>query len=449
MTGASTPARIAGIGALLVAVLLVGLILFGGGGGHTYRLLFQTGGQLVKGNQVLVGGQPIGSVEDITLTNDNQAEVTISTDESLHEGTTAVIRWASLSGIANRYVSITPGPDNNPALPDDQVITQTDTTTPVDLDQLFNTFNGKTRNSLKNVIQGFAAIYSGDNVAANKTYKYIAPGLSSTQRVLDELTRDQPVFTQFLLDSSKVVTGIAERRNDLSALTSNANQSLGAIAQQNTALDRSLRALPGTLRQANTTFVNLRATLDDLDPLVRTAKPATRNLAPFLRDLRPVVSRSVPVFKNLRLTVRRSGKHNDLASTLKELPSVHKKANRSVPASINALNQTQDEVQFIRPYSPDLVGWLAKFGEVTSFYDGNGHYARVNAANSNLFKCTPVAGTCTLTPIPESQQFAGLDFQISTRCPGAATQPISGSNPFLDDGNLAGQCNPANVPPGP
>src|SRR5262249_49200586 len=358
----------------------------------------------------------IGSVKDITLTDDNQAEVTISSEQALHEGTSAVIRETSLSGIANRYVSITPGPDNNPVLPDDQVITQANTTTPVDLDQLFNTFNGKTRKSLQNVIQGFAAIYSGDNEAANQTYKYVAPGLSSTQRVLDELTRDQPTFTQFLVDSSKVVTGLAERRNDLSALTSNANQALGAIAQQNNSLDRSLRALPGTLRQANTTFVNLRATLDDLDPLVRTAKPATRNPAPFLADLRPVVSRSVPVFKNLRLTVSRNGKHNDLASTLKELPSVHKKANRSVPASIQALNQTQDEVQFARPYAPDLVGWLTKFGQVTSYYDGNGHYARVSAANSNLFKCTPVAGTCTLTPIPESQQFADLNFQLSTRC---------------------------------
>ena len=43
------------------------------------------------------------------------------------------------------------------------------------------------------------------------------------------------------------------------------------------------------LRQANTTFVNLRAALDDLEPLVNTAKPATKNLAPFLAELRPVV----------------------------------------------------------------------------------------------------------------------------------------------------------------
>jgi phospholipid/cholesterol/gamma-HCH transport system substrate-binding protein len=449
MSGRIAPARVAGIGALLVAVLLVALILFGSGGGHSYRLLFQTGGQLVNGNQVLVGGQPIGTVDEITLTDDNEAQVKITVDEPLREGTTAVIRSTSLSGIANRYISITPGPDNAPELPNDQLITQTDTTTPVDLDQLFNTFRPRTRRSLQDVIKGFGTIYSGDNEAANKTYKYLAPGLYSTQQVLDELTQDQQTFTDFLVDSSRVVTGIAQRRNDLSSLTSNANTSLGAIAQQNTALDRSLRALPGTFRQANTTFVNLRATLDDLDPLIADTKVGTRDLAPFLRHLRPVVSKSVPVFKNLRLTVRKKGKHNDTVSTLKDLPSVQKKASKAFPAAINALNQTQDEIAFARPYAPDLVGWLTKFGEVTAAYDANGHYARVETANANVFKCAPVAGTCTLDPIPVSQQFADLNFQISTRCPGGATQPIAGSNPFLDDGNLNGECDPSDVPPGP
>ena len=31
------------------------------------RLLFETGGQLVKGNQVLIGGVPVGSVDDVKL----------------------------------------------------------------------------------------------------------------------------------------------------------------------------------------------------------------------------------------------------------------------------------------------------------------------------------------------------------------------------------------------
>ena len=36
---------------------------------------------------------------------------TITVDEPLHEGTTAIVRATSLSGIANRYVSLAPGPE--------------------------------------------------------------------------------------------------------------------------------------------------------------------------------------------------------------------------------------------------------------------------------------------------------------------------------------------------
>ena len=50
-------ARPAAIGALiLIAVAIIVLLLSSGGNGNHYRLLFETGGQLVKGNQVLIGG---------------------------------------------------------------------------------------------------------------------------------------------------------------------------------------------------------------------------------------------------------------------------------------------------------------------------------------------------------------------------------------------------------
>src|SRR5918994_6409648 len=111
--------RVAAIGALALVVVAIAVILFSGGDdGSKYRLLFETGGQLVKGNEVLVGGHPVGSVDDVQLRDDGQAQVDITVDRELHEGTSAVIRSTSLSGIANRYISISPGPDNAPALGD-------------------------------------------------------------------------------------------------------------------------------------------------------------------------------------------------------------------------------------------------------------------------------------------------------------------------------------------
>ena len=295
MHGRYRLARIAGLGALIAAVALIATLLLGSGNGRTYDLIFQTGGQLVEANQVLIGGEPVGSVEEVALTDDNQARVTISVDEPLHEGTEAVIRATSLSGIANRYVSLSPGPDNAPELSEGATLAGDSTTTPVDLDQLFDALDPRAREGLRGIIRGSATAYGGRGPQANATYRYLAPALTSTDRLLRELVRDERVFTDFLIESARVFAAVSERGSDLSALTENANRALGAVASQNRAFDRSLEVLPSTLRRASTTFVNLRATLDDLDPLVETAKPATRDLAPFLRDVQPVVSRAVPV----------------------------------------------------------------------------------------------------------------------------------------------------------
>ena len=108
---------------------------------------------------------------------------------------------------------------------------------------------------------------------------------------MQQVTQDEGALTRFLLNSSPAVTAIAEKRNDLADLVTNTNNTASAIGSENVALARALGLLPTTLRRANTTFVNLRATLDDLDVLVAASKPATKNLAPFLRQLRPLLQR--------------------------------------------------------------------------------------------------------------------------------------------------------------
>ena len=207
-----------------------------------------------------------------------------------------MIRATSLSGVANHYVSISPGPNNNPPLEDGADPRPRSTTTPVDLDQLFNTFPARVRHGLGNFIQGHSAFYAGRGKDANDAYKYFGPSLNRTNAFVGELNADQRLFERFVVNSGKLSTTVAQRGNQLSSAVSNASTAFGAIASQNVAFDQTLRLLPPVFRQSNTTFVNLRAALDDLDPLVETAKPATKNLAPFLAELRPVIQKAVPLF---------------------------------------------------------------------------------------------------------------------------------------------------------
>ena len=95
--------------------------MFGGADGYKVKAVFLNAGQLVPGNPVQVGGGKIGTVDEIELNDQSQAVVTLKVDDDfgrLHEGTTATIRATSLSGIANRYVSLQPGPNNGGEIDD-------------------------------------------------------------------------------------------------------------------------------------------------------------------------------------------------------------------------------------------------------------------------------------------------------------------------------------------
>jgi phospholipid/cholesterol/gamma-HCH transport system substrate-binding protein len=448
-----TPARIAVIAALAVAVIALAVVLFGGNGGHKYTLVFQNAGQLVPDNQVLIGGSPAGSVESIELSDENLAEVNVEVEQELHEGTTAVIRATSLSGVANHYVSISPGPNSSPALDEGAEIGLGSTTTPIDIDQLFNTFPPSVRKGLSNFIKGNAAIYAGQGENANDAYKFFGPALNRTDAFVKELNADQRLLQRFVVSSAKLSTTVAQRGEQLSSAISNANTAFSAIATQNVALDQTLRRLPPVMRQANTTFVNLRAALDDLDPLVETAKPATKNLAPFLAELRPVIAKFVPFTRNLRLAVARPGKANDAAELLAVLPTVQDRASSAFPHSEEAIAAFQPNLNFIRGYVPDFFNGIGKLGQVTGYYDGNGHYARASLSAQNLFAYE----NGTLEPITKSEQYNvfGSSADVRRPCPGGATQPAAdGSSPFVNPPHggssvNSSECNPNDAPPGP
>jgi phospholipid/cholesterol/gamma-HCH transport system substrate-binding protein len=449
------PARIAALVGLAIVVIALAVVLFGGDGSHKYRLVFQNAAQLVPDNQVLIGGQAVGSVESIDLTDDNLAEIEVSVEPELHEGSTATIRATSLSGVANHYIAVSPGPNSNPALEDGATLDLGSTTTEVDLDQLLNTFPNPVRRALGEFIRGNAEQFSERGVEANATFKYFGPALNRTTAFVRELNADQNLLERFVVSSAKLSTAVAQRGEELSSAISNASTAFAAIARQNEEFDQALRLLPPFMRQSNTTFVNLRAALDDLDPLVETAKPATKNLAPFLAELQPVLAKAVPVFENLRLSVRRKGFANDTAEALGFFPALQERAAKAFPNSEQAIEDSLPSFRFARAYTPEIFNGFGKLGQITGYYDSNGHYARVQFA-LNMFKRNSSSGE--LEPIAPSEQYEAFGDSAGVRrsCPGGATQPApDGSSPFTEP-PFAGsgvsptsECDPADAPPGP
>src|SRR5215217_1393892 len=172
-----------GVAVAALALALVAVLLLRGGGTHQYDLVFQNAGQLVKDDDVQVGGRRIGSVRKITLTDDNRARVHVEIQEPyapLRDGTKAVIRLTSLSGIANRYIALTPAPSSAKRLDDGATLAAGSTTDVVDLDQVFNALDPKARKDLQGVIHGFAAQYQGRAQEAGRSAEYFNPFLSTS-----------------------------------------------------------------------------------------------------------------------------------------------------------------------------------------------------------------------------------------------------------------------------
>jgi phospholipid/cholesterol/gamma-HCH transport system substrate-binding protein len=434
------------LGILVCAVVLVASLIFSGSSGYRYTLKFENVSLIVPGNLVMVGGHPVGSVTSVKLSDDNLAEMGVELDDQLREGSTFIVRKSSLSSVHSHYLSLTPGPDNAPLLAEGTVLDEKSTTAAVEIDQFFDMFDKSTRRGLSNLIQGAASIYAGKGAeGANRTFKYSGASFSSTQRLMAELSDQDAKLGEFVKNTGGLMTTLSEVSPTLTEMVGSANTALGAIASENRSLSRALQELPPTLRQGNTTFVNLRAALDDVEPLLRANdRAADAGLASFLRDdVTPVVRKLRPVASNLATVASRPGPSNDANELLAALIPLQSTARPAVNAVVKALNASQEEVSETRAYAPEIFNAFGKLGAATANYDGNGHYTRVRPTATGL---SQLNGT-TIEP-QTGEIYGGLEFISGiNRCPGGSTQPIAGSNPFLDDGNLVGKCHPGQVPP--
>jgi phospholipid/cholesterol/gamma-HCH transport system substrate-binding protein len=476
--------------AIAIAALLAGVvtavILISGGGGYKVTAQFEAASKLVPGNQVVIGAQPMGSVEEVRLGPDGQANVTLSIDDEyapLRRGTTATVRWASLSSVANRQVELTFPPDGQgEEIPDGGVLTQTETIADVEVDQFFNMLDERTIKDFKRVVKGFARAYEGVAPQANRGYKYLNPLLYNSRRVFAELNSDQAALDRLLVDGSRFAGALAERSDDLSQLVHNLNLMMNAIGDRKLRLARAISLLPPFLRNANTTFVNLRAALDDLQPFAAAARPAAKELLPFLIELRATARNAVPTVRDLSAIIRAPGKANDLVELQLAQPPLRDAAigsgfpecgpgpedpddlevaadddytQGSFGEAICSLSNGHPNLTAFRAYIPDVVGWFDGFGH-SGYVDAVGGLARVGTT-VNTFSPSSTLLPNLADPDTPAEQLAALTTGYTRRCPGSSERPLGAgpqrSVPFTDRGHLTdgvpADCDPTQVQPGP
>jgi phospholipid/cholesterol/gamma-HCH transport system substrate-binding protein len=391
MRNSSVIGRVAAVAAVAVALVAVAIIVLSSPSSYQLRAVFANASQIVSGDLVEVSGTSIGTVSNIALTPSGQAQLTLNISNHaynpLRQGTQATIRELSLSGIASRYVDLHPGPPGNPAIHTNGVIPTADTTSEVDLDEIFNTLNGPTLKGLQDVFQGSASQVKGAGQKMQAAFQYLNPAVAASSALFRELNRNTGDFTNFITKTGKLVSDVASRSSDLSGLVSHLSTTTQALANQRVALGQSLQRLPQFMRLANTTFVNLRSALDDLKPLVDDSKPVAPKLQKLLVQLRPLARNSVPTLNDLSNIIHRPGADNDLieltklgvplsAATVKDVTANGRVRAGAFPESTTALNQSTPELATARPYTVDLTGWFEGYTHPGTI-DANGGSSRV------------------------------------------------------------------------
>jgi virulence factor Mce-like protein len=377
------------LGVVVVAAVVILASALGGGASHTLRASFEGAEQLAPGMELRMAGRKIGEVGKIE-TGDGRAIVELDVREDgvwpLHRGTTAGTRWGSTTSLAYRYIELHAGPSSAPKLPDNGLLTAAETRTPVELDESYRIFRGRTKGDLSKLVSELGDTLDGRGRALREGLRDTPAGLNGFADLLRELGADTNALRTLIVAGDSATSALASRRGDLGGLVDQAAATFDELAQharaQQRALDRAPRAFSEsttTLRRLDTSLVGLQALVDDLGPGARQLRALARPARRALAELRDVVPLATSALRSGRKAS--PGIKSLLATGTDFLPDVG-----------NVLGQLEPMFGCLRPYAPELAGNLATWTGYNKNFDQGGHYARTFPliANPLIIPGTPL-----------------------------------------------------------
>ena len=277
------------VGALTVLVVVVAVFLsYNANKGlpfvptYNVRAELPNAAQLVAGNEVRLGGFRVGVVDDILPARraNGKTWATISmkldrTVEPLPVDSTLIVRARSALGL--KYVEITPGTAKSGYRAGSTIPLSQANPLPVEIDQVFNTFDLKTRQGARNSLIGFGDGLTGRGISLNEAIELAPQLLNDLQPVMANLSDTRTRLQRFfpaLARAARIVRPAAETQAELF---------------EN--LDVTFTALADVARPF------IQETISKSPPAMDTAiaefpqqRPFLRNTAAFARELRPGIA---------------------------------------------------------------------------------------------------------------------------------------------------------------
>ncbi|HKN93369.1 MAG TPA: MlaD family protein [Thermoleophilaceae bacterium] len=336
---------------------------------------------LVRGNDVRIGGERVGSVSNIEPRHHangvDTAVITMKLEkrvEPLPRDSTVLVRPRSALGL--KYVEITPGRAGSGYPAGSTIPLSQAQPRPVEIDQIFNMFNKPTRTGQQRSLQGFGDALAGRGEDLNEAILALRPLFTNLQPVAANLVAPQTQLRQFfpaLGRAASITAPVAQTQADLFSNLDTTFTALAAVAKP-------------FLQQ---TIAKGPPTLDTVTAQLPLQRPFIRNLTGFMRELRPgvaVLPRTAPVLadaltagaKNLPLT---PPMNKQLEGTFRALQRFA--SDPLVPKGVHQLNHTftslKPTLAFLTPVQTTcnyITLFLRNISSLLSVGDGNGTWQR-------------------------------------------------------------------------
>jgi ABC-type transporter Mla subunit MlaD len=322
---------------------------------YQVKIPFNEATQLAEQSDVRISGVNVGKVQGIVLApNRKQALATVDIENQyapLPEDTRAMLRTKTLLG--ETYIELTPGSDKSKQLPDGATLSQANITKSVQLDEIFRTFNPKTRAAFQAWMQeaGVAIDAQGQNLSY--AIGELEPTFTEFERLFRTLDSQRLAVSQLFRNGATTFSALRGREGELASLIRNSNAVFSTTARRSRDIEALFRAFPTFLDESRLTLHRLRGFSENADPLMRQLVPAAEQLSPTLVSIGKLAPEARDFFTALT-------KVNAVAPT--GFPALRKLFRDEFPPLLRALDP------FLRNLNPVLVGLGLYKNEVTAAF---------------------------------------------------------------------------------
>lgn len=351
--------------AIIVVAMFVGYALFSDGSGYKLKFVLPSAAQLAEGSPVLINGNQVGHITDLAV-QDGKAIATINISGAavpLHDGTTSRVEW--FSALGERFLELTPGPVSNPAIPSGSLYQAQ--AGQIEADQVLAALDKPTRDHLSSLFQQLNQTTQGREPEINQTLRTAGPAVQALGEVLQGVGQDGPAIKALVSQLHNVMSVASARQGELRGVISNLTTFTGATAAQQSQLSAGLAELPSTLRAAHDTLDKVHPAVDATVPLLHDLRPGMDRLPSVSRSLSPILSDLRPAVRELRPTL------DSLHDLLGETPGLLDTARDDLPTIEDMAKNYGPGASFLRPYTPEFIGWITNWGMVFANYDSQGH----------------------------------------------------------------------------